>query len=183
MERHVALAVFVRLHKLAHVLFNIQCFLDDWLQFFCIRRGGENGAVTVDEEHGTSAIAGSVFAPHIVFVVQFQEALPRIAVFLRCVFHILSLAFTGDGYDCKALVFVLLINGNHGLAVPTAGTAPRCPKVDESHLATDERRDGNDLAIGVANIVVDVGLAGLKAKGCQGCGNLLVNGMTFVQIV
>lgn len=68
-ERHVALAVFVRLHKLVHVLFNIQCFLDDGFQFFSIRRGGENGAVTVDEEHGTSAIAGSVFAPHIVLVV------------------------------------------------------------------------------------------------------------------
>ena len=78
------------------VLFDVQCFLDlqsnllmlgrvqtcltllslnrsldKRLQFLGICRSGEDGAVAVNEVHGTTGIAGSVLAPHTVLVVQF----------------------------------------------------------------------------------------------------------------
>ena len=40
---------------LVHLLFNTECFLDEWFQFFGFSRGGEDGAVAVDEEHAASS--------------------------------------------------------------------------------------------------------------------------------
>ena len=61
-------------------LFSLYRSLDECFQFFGIGGGGEDGAVAVDEIHGASAIVDTVLAPHLVFVVQFQQARPGVAM-------------------------------------------------------------------------------------------------------
>lgn len=82
-------------------LLSLNRSLDNRLQFLGIGGGGEDGAVAVDEVHGTACIASSVLAPHTVLVVQFQQTLPRIAVLFRCIFHRLAVTLAGDGDDGK----------------------------------------------------------------------------------
>ena len=53
-------------------LLSLNRSLDKRLQFLGICRSGEDGAVAINEVHGTSSIVGSVLAPHTVLVVQFQ---------------------------------------------------------------------------------------------------------------
>ena len=59
-----------------------------------------------------------------------------------------------------------------------ARTAPRSPQVNECHLSLDERGDGNELTVGISNVVVDIGFACHQDIFRLGHGYLLVDGMT-----
>ena len=142
-------------------LLSLNRSLDNRLQFLGICGGGENGAVAVDEVHGTARVVGSVLAPHTVLVVQFQQTRPGVAITFHGLLHSIGLLLASDGNDGEALVLIFLIDGNHGNAMPAAGAAPRCPEVDEGDLAFRERGNRHELAVGVAHRVVDVGLARL----------------------
>ena len=80
-------------------LLSLNRSLDKRLQLLGIGGGGENGAVAVDEVHGTARVVGSVLAPYTVLVVQFQQTRLGVAITFHGLLHSIGLLLASDGND------------------------------------------------------------------------------------